>query len=82
MHSRCISVSIRVLVPNFNVHFTNSNWGLKGQEIAAQGLFSNLNFESPFDHVTSTKVLDDNLAAVIEVKNPTGFDNGEGLQYH
>ena len=51
---------------------------MKGQEIAAQGLFSNLNFDSPSDHVTSIKVLDDNLAAVIEVKNPTGFDKGEG----
>ena len=51
---------------------------LKGQETEAQGLVSDLNFGSPSDPVTSIKVLDNNLAAVIEVENPTGFDKGEG----
>ena len=69
---------------SFESQFPNSMFtlqtvigGLTGQETEAQGLFSDLNFDSPSDHVTSIKVLDDNLAAVIEVQNPTGFDKGE-----
>ena len=71
-------VSLESQSPNSMFTLQTVIGGLKGQETEAQGLFSDLNFGSPSDHVTSIKVLDNNLAAVIEVENPTGFDKGEG----
>ena len=71
-------VSFESQSPNSMFTFRTVIGGLQGQETKAQGLFYDLNFGSPSDPVTSIKVLDNNLAAVIEVENPTGFDKGEG----
>ena len=71
-------VSFESQSPNSMFTFQTVIGGLQGQETKAQGLFYDLNFGSPSDHVTNIKVLDNTLPAVIEVVNPTAFDKGEG----